>query len=50
MRPVSTRQKAKTTTSNARDNVFADGTDTEMATVAGGSSGYTATLRIAVNA
>ena len=36
-------------TSNARDNVFADGTDHEMATVTGDSAaGYTATLVIGV--
>ena len=37
------------TTTNARDNVFSDGTDHEMATVTGDpSSGYTASLTIGV--
>lgn len=42
--------KGQNTTANTRDNVFSDGTDTEMATVAGSSSGYTATLRVVVSA
>ena len=42
--------KGQNTTTNARDNVFADGIDTEMATSAGGSSGYTATVGIAASA
>jgi protocatechuate 3,4-dioxygenase beta subunit len=40
--------KGQNTTSNTRDNVFSDGTDTEMATVSGGAGGYTATLRIVI--
>jgi hypothetical protein len=37
------------TTTNARDNVFSDGTDSEMATVSGSvAGGYTATLRIVI--
>jgi protocatechuate 3,4-dioxygenase beta subunit len=36
-------------TSNARDGIFADGLDSELATVAGDpASGYTATFRIAI--
>ncbi len=43
--------KGQNTTSNASDNVFSDGTSTEMATVAGSiASGFTATLRIVVSA
>jgi len=42
--------KGQNTTSNARDMVFSDGTDTEMATMSGGSSGYTTTLRVVVSA
>jgi protocatechuate 3,4-dioxygenase beta subunit len=38
------------TTTNARDNVFSDGTDYEMATLSGDtSSGYTATLTIGIS-
>ncbi len=43
--------KGQNTTSNASDNVFSDGTSTEMATMTGGvASGFTATLRIVVSA
>jgi len=43
--------KGQSTTRNASDMVFADGTSTEMASVAGSpSAGYTGTLTIAVNA
>jgi hypothetical protein len=41
----------KNTTSNATDNVFSDGTGTEMATVTGSvAAGFLATLRIVVSA
>jgi len=41
--------KGQNPTSNARDNVFADGTSTELASLAGDpSSGYMATLTIGV--
>jgi len=43
--------KGQNTTSNAGDNVFSDGTSTELATVTGSvASGFTATLRIVVTA
>jgi protocatechuate 3,4-dioxygenase beta subunit len=43
--------KGQNTTSNAFDNVFSDGTSTEMATVTGSvAAGFTATLRIVVSA
>lgn len=43
--------KGPNTTTNARDNVFSDGVDTELATVTGSvAAGYTATLRIAIPA
>ena len=43
--------KGQSTTSNASDNVFSDGTQTEMATLAGDTaSGYTATLAVGVSA
>jgi protocatechuate 3,4-dioxygenase beta subunit len=43
--------KGQSTTSNASDNVFSDGTQTEMATLAGDTtSGYTATLTVGVSA
>jgi len=38
--------KGQNTTTNASDNVFSDGTSTEMATVTGSATGYVATLRI----
>ncbi len=42
--------KGQSTTSNASDNVFADGTQTEMATLTGDTtSGYTATLTVGVS-
>src|SRR5438093_7679315 len=42
--------KGQSPTSNARDNVFSDGVQDEMATVAGDTtSGYTATLTIGVS-
>lgn len=41
--------KGQNSTTNARDNVFSDGTDTEMAIVTGSSSGYQATLRVVVS-
>ena len=38
-------------TTNARDNVFSDGTDAEMATLTGdATAGYTATLKIGISA
>jgi protocatechuate 3,4-dioxygenase beta subunit len=40
--------KGQNPTSNAADNVFADGTSTEMANVSGGAAGYSATLTIGV--
>jgi protocatechuate 3,4-dioxygenase beta subunit len=40
--------KGQNPTSNATDNVFADGTSTEMANVAGGAGGYSAALTIGV--
>jgi len=40
--------KGQNTTTNASDNVFSDGTSTEMATVTGGAGGYVAALRIVV--
>jgi hypothetical protein len=41
--------KGQNTTTNARDNVFSDGTSTEMATLTGNTAaGYTATLRIGI--
>jgi protocatechuate 3,4-dioxygenase beta subunit len=43
--------KGPNTTSNSTDNVFSDGTSTEMATVTGSvASGFAATLRIVVSA
>ncbi len=43
--------KGQNTTRNANDNVFSDGTSTEMASVAGSAAaGYTGTLTIGVNA
>jgi len=43
--------KGQSTTSNASDNVFSDGTQTEMATLTGDTaSGYTATLTVGVSA
>jgi protocatechuate 3,4-dioxygenase beta subunit len=43
--------KGQNNTSNATDNVFSDGTSTELATLSGSvSSGYTATLTIGVAA
>ncbi len=41
--------KGQNSTTNARDNVFSDGIDTEMASVTGSSSGYQATLRVVVS-
>ena len=42
--------KGQNTTSNASDNVFSDGTQNELATLAGdATSGYTATLTIGVS-
>jgi hypothetical protein len=42
--------KGQSTTSNARDGVFSDGVQDEMATVAGDTTnGYTATLTIGVS-
>lgn len=41
--------KGQNTTTNARDNVFSDGTSTEMASVSGSpDAGYTATLQVGV--
>jgi len=40
--------KGQNPTSNATDNVFSDGTTTEMAAVSGSSAGYTATLTIGI--
>jgi hypothetical protein len=41
--------KGPNPTTNARDNVFSDGTPTEMATLGGSpGAGYTATLTIGV--
>jgi protocatechuate 3,4-dioxygenase beta subunit len=43
--------KGQSTTNNASDNVFSDGTQTEMATLTGDTtSGYTATLTVGVSA
>jgi len=43
--------RGQNTTTNASDNVFSDGTSTEMATMSGDTTnGYTATLRIGVAA
>jgi protocatechuate 3,4-dioxygenase beta subunit len=43
--------KGQSTTSNASDNVFSDGTQTEMATLTGDTtSGYTAALTVGVSA
>lgn len=42
--------KGQSTTNNASDNVFSDGTQTEMATLTGDTtSGYTATLTVGVS-
>ena len=41
--------KGQNSTTNARDNVFSDGTSTEMASVSGSpAAGYTATLQVGV--
>jgi hypothetical protein len=41
--------KGQNSTTNARDNVFSDGTSTEMAAVTGSAgAGYTATLQVGV--
>jgi len=42
--------KGQNPTTNTRDGVFSDGTDTELATVTGDSNRYTAALRIVVSA
>ena len=41
--------KGQNSTSNARDNVFSDGTSTEMASLTGSpTAGYTASLQVGV--